>query len=293
MILTHALPWVQIKTREERTALMRELADLGETHIVLNSTLLGEGAADPAALMTFAADMKSFGLAFADCHAFWGTWSDPGMPVPEWRECLLLRHKLAFRFCERFGVTSMAFHTGNTLNSVFGSHLTLEDYYRALTASLDILLPEAEKCGVVIALENQWTPLNHSGILLRVMEEYRSPFLGLCFDSGHGNLTEKGMQFPDQTCVPAIWKDLGVPVQWEEALAEKFSPWMVNCHLHDNNGITDQHDLPGEGTIDWARIVRVLKNSPRLQCIQNEALLGDNPLARVSKVFRELLRDLC
>ena len=194
MILTHCLPWTQW-SREDRTTRMRELAELGETHIVLTSKLLEAAAADSAYLITFAEEMKSFGLTFTDCHAFWGTWSDPGMPVPEWREVMLLRHRMAFRLCARYGITTMAFHTGNTFNSLFGKDLKLEDYYRSLTDSLDILLPEAEKCGVIIALENQWTPLNHTGVLLRVMEKYRSPYLGLCYDSGHGNLTEKGMQF--------------------------------------------------------------------------------------------------
>ena len=290
MILTHCFPWTEW-SREERTARMRELADLGETHLVLTSKLLQEGASDPAYLMAFDQAMKSFGLTFTDCHAFWGTWSDPGMPLDEWKEILLLRHRMAFRFCERYGVTTMAFHTGNTFNSLFGKGLKLEDYYRALTASLDILLPEAEKCGVIIALENQWTPLNHSSVLLKIMEMYRSPHLGLCYDSGHGNLMEKGMQFPGQTCVPPIWNDLGAPVEWETDLAEKFSPWMVNCHLHDNNGISDEHKLPGEGTLDWSRIMRVLRGSPRLQCIQNESKLGENTLAHVCGVFRNLLRD--
>lgn len=291
MILTHCFPWTEW-SREERTARMRELADLGETHLVLTSKLLQEGASDPAYLMAFDQAMKSFGLTFTDCHAFWGTWSDPGMPLDEWKEILLLRHRMAFRFCERYGVTTMAFHTGNTFNSLFGKGLKLEDYYRALTASLDILLPEAEKCGVIIALENQWTPLNHSSVLLKIMEMYRSPHLGLCYDSGHGNLMEKGMQFPGQTCVPPIWNDLGAPVEWETDLAEKFSPWMVNCHLHDNNGISDEHKLPGEGTLDWGRIMSVLRGSPRLQCIQNEAKLGENTLAHVCGAFRDLLRKL-
>ena len=242
--------------------------------------------------MTFFDDMKEFGLDFVDSHALWGTWSDPGMPLAEWKEILLLRHRMAFLFCRRFGVRTMAFHTGNTCNSLFGKNLTLEDYYNALIRSLEILLPEAEKCGVVIALENQWTPLNHSRQLLRVMNYFQSPNLGLCYDSGHGNLTEKGMLFPETTCVPVLWKDLGIPVEWEENLIEKFSPWMVNCHLHDNNGIADEHKLPGDGTVDWARIKSVLRTSPRLQSIQNESESQEHSIARICGRFRELFHDI-
>lgn len=268
---------------------MREFAEAGEKHLVLTSSLLGEGCKDSRYLLLFFSDIKEYGLDFMDSHALWGTWSDPGMPMAEWREVMILRHRMAFRFCHRFGVRTVAFHTGNTLNSIFGKDLKLEDYYDALIRSLEILLPEAEKYDLVIALENQWTPLNHSRILLRVMEYFNSPNLGLCYDSGHGNLMEKGMLFPGRTCVPPIWNELGIPVEWEENLPEKFSPWLVNCHLHDNDGITDEHQLPGRGSVDWKRIRKALADSPRLQCIQNECALHGHSIAQICGCFRELL----
>ena len=289
--LTHCFGWTK-GSRDDQKNWMREFADAGAKHLVLTNSLLAEGAKDSGYLMTFAADMKEFGLDFVDSHAHWGAWADPGLPAEEWREIMLLRHRMAFRFCRHFGVRTMAFHTGNTFNSAFGKELVLEDYFNALIRSLEILLPEAEKCGVVIALENQWTPLNHSRQLLRVMEHFRSPNLGLCYDSGHGNLTEKGAQFPGRTCVPPIWNDLGVPVEWEENLIEKFAPWMVNCHLHDNNGIADEHKLPGQGTVDWTRIRKVLHASPRLQNIQNECSPYVFSVAEICSAFDELLQDL-
>ena len=288
--LTHCFGWTK-GSRDEQKNWMREFADAGAKHLVLTNSLLAEGAKDSGYLMTFAADMKEFGLDFVDSHAHWGAWSDPGLPAEEWREIMLLRHRMAFRFCRHFGVRTMAFHTGNTFNSAFGKELVLEDYYDALIRSLEILLPEAEKCGVIIALENQWTPLNHSRQLLRVMEHFRSPNLGLCYDSGHGNLTEKGAQFPGRTCVPPIWNDLGIPVEWEENLIEKFAPWLVNCHLHDNNGIEDEHKLPGQGTVDWTRIRNVLHASPRLQNIQNECSPHGFPIAEICRTYDKLLQD--
>ena len=35
--------------------------------------------------------------------------------------------------------------------------------------------------------------------------------------------------------------------------------YVVNCHLHDNNGIEDLHGNIGIGTIDWKHIVSLLK----------------------------------
>ena len=103
---------------------------------------------------------------------------------------------------------------------------------------------------------------------------------------------EKGSQFPGQTVVPPIWNDLGAPVEWEESPPEKFSPWLVNCHLHDNNGIADQHLAPGQGTVDWERIKRILRDSPRLQCIQNESSPQGVTIAGFCRHFQELFGDI-
>ena len=126
--LTYYFPWVK-GSREERKQWMREFAEANANHIVLSSELLGKGCGDTGFLLDFSRDMREFGLDFVDSHALWGTWSDPGMPLEEWRGALLLRHRLAFQFCLRFGVETMAFHTGNTFNSIFGEKLTLDDYY--------------------------------------------------------------------------------------------------------------------------------------------------------------------
>ena len=283
--LTHCYPWAGV-CREDRRNIMREFADAGAKHLALTSLLLGEALKSTRFLMDCQSDLNEFGLDFADAHALWGTWEDPGMPLERWHETVVLRHRASIRLCAAFGVGTITFHTGNTFNSVFGRQLTLEDYLRMLIRSLEELLPDAEKHGVILALENQWTPLNHSSSLLRVMEYFRSDHLGLCYDSGHGNLTEKGASLPGRSCVPPIWNDLGIPVKWEENLIEKFCPYLVNCHLHDNHGAEDEHNLPGNGNVDWERILQVLKRAPRLQCIQNEAHTRD--IGRMCRTFTEL-----
>ncbi|MBE6391575.1 MAG: sugar phosphate isomerase/epimerase [Lentisphaerae bacterium] len=285
--LTFCYPWLKL-TRDEQKQKMAEFADNGVKHLVLTAGLLEAGVRDTGVLNTFFNDMQEYGLQFTDSHAFWGNWSDPGLPLPEWKEIMLLRHRIAFQFCKRFGVKTMAFHTVTTNSNVYGKNLTFDDYYKSLISSLEILLPEAERCDVILALENQWTPLNHSTVLLKIIDFFNSPYLGLCYDSGHGNLTEKGSSLPGETIVPILWDDLGIPVQWEEDLPEKFAPYMVNCHLHDNNGILDSHQQVGTGTVDWGRIRKVLKSAPRLQSIQNESAPGDLPVAEYCRIFQNM-----
>ena len=56
-------------------------------------------------------------------------------------------------------------------------------------------------------------------------------------------------------------------------------PHIVNCHIHDNDGMHDQHDLPGRGCADWNKIVALLKKAPRLQVLQSEVAIAGNTVA--------------
>ncbi len=255
---------------DERLLRLREFAEAQIEHIVLSTPIMEIFTREFGMIDEWRNMLRQFHIRFTDAHAPFDTWGNIGMPRTEFRELSVARLRILLQICSRLEVTTLAIHTGNTFNRQFGD-FTFDDYAGAMRRSLEELLPDAEHYGVIIALENQWTPLNHSRHLLATMREFNSPFLGLCFDSGHANLTEKGMNFPDSSCVPSQWAALGCPVEWEENLVEKFQPWMVNCHLHDNHGILDEHLMPGQGNVDWVRVTRALQNSPRLQCIQGEA----------------------
>ena len=102
-----------------------------------------------------------------------------------------------------------------------------------------------------------WLPLAPGVTPLRLAENWREADR----DAWHEARWLKWLEIfrsparlPDKTIVPILWDDLGVPVQYEEDLLEKFAPYLVNCHLHDNDGITDSHQQPGTGTIDWAEV---------------------------------------
>ncbi|MBQ7178620.1 MAG: sugar phosphate isomerase/epimerase [Victivallales bacterium] len=269
---------------DERKETLRTLADNGIRHLNLNNALLEHFIVTPDAVPKYEKDMKEYGLSFKDAHAPWGTWKDPGVPVETEHEQIILRHKMALRLCNRFGVTSIAYHTANTFNSIYGANLTLDDYYNMLLRSMEELLPDAQRLGVVLALENQWTPLNQSAYLLKAVRHFDTEWLGICYDTGHGNLTEHGKDFPGKTVVPPIWNDIQLPVVWEENFIEKVQPYLINCHLHDNDGINDQHKLPGTGTIDWKRIMKNLAAAPRLQCIQSEVNMSKSDAPSLEKL---------
>ena len=89
----------------------------------------------------------------------------------------------------------------------------------------------------------------------------------------------------------AAWR-FWTPVtpEFDDQVLEKMLPEVVSCHLHDNHGFRDEHQLPGRGNIDWKHIVGLLKKAPRLACVQSEVStlsIGVTPGELCAK-FREL-----
>ena len=185
------------------------------------------------------------------------------------------------------GVDSITMHVGNTPESY--ASFSLDELHAFVLRSLDELLPTAERLGVVIAIENIWFPTNTPEKLLSIIDHFRSPNLGLCFDAGHANLMARDRGAPDSHPVQA-WKRFG-PVPYDETILDKMLPHITTCHLRDNDGLSDQHLLPGRGGNDWSAIMAKLKTAPRLKCIQNE-VIGINSGASIAdtcRVFRGLV----
>lgn len=263
-----------------RRANLEKLAEAGIKRLVLSCVDIENIILKPELLYIYRRELAQAGLTFVDAHAPWGTFKDPGMPFKELQESIILRHKSAILICEQMGVTSLAYHTGNTFPSLDGipGTFTLQDYKDALHKALDELLPFAEKHGVVMALENQWTPLNQSSIILEFLEEYDSPFLGFCYDAGHAHLTECGNADPEKSVVPTFWNMMNMPVCWETDFIGTFKKWVVNCHFHSNSGFMDQHLIPdpGNDTMPWDHIMEVLADAPRLQSVQSEVSIPED-----------------
>ena len=90
---------------------------------------------------------------------------------------------------------------------------------------------------------------------------------------------DRGRDYPEGIAC-AYWKrdNSGIPC-WNDNIAEKMLPEIVNCHLHDNFGDKDQHDLPGRGNINWQKLKEQLSRAPRLQVIQSEVITRRNGIS--------------
>ncbi len=91
----------------------------------------------------------------------------------------------------------------------------------------------AEKCGVRLAMEN----LGEQEYLKKIVDHFTdNPYIGICFDSGHNNVTNHN--------------DYG--------LLETYRNRIFALHIHDNNSTKDQHYLPFEGNGDFKAFINAM-----------------------------------
>ena len=249
-----------------RKYMMHEFAANGAKSLVLSDTLLKQILFRPELKNMVLEEMSSEGLEFADAHAIFGKYLDLNCPVEAARPELIARLKLQLLICASMNIKTITVHVGN--EGAYPEY-PLEVQFDCIKRSLEELLPFAESLGIIICIENIWTQLNTPERLLTLKELFPVDALGFCYDAGHANLMDKGRFNPESNPFKT-WGD--VTPQWDDRILEKMLPHVVNCHIHDNNGVTDEHLLPGAGNIDWPHIAKLLARAPRLMAIQSEVI---------------------
>lgn len=259
--ITYNLPFKFIGD-DTRRIFFHELAVNGAKHVVLGTGLLPQMMARPELPEIVAAELEAEGLSFVDSHAPYGLHWDIGDPFEKEWNTKILRLKLSIELAAFFNVRTMTLHSGK-----LSSGVTPEQRFINICRALDELLDFAEKCKVTLCLENGFAYLGFPQTLLDVKERYPVDTLGFCFDAGHANMRTA----PD----PARQNGNFCALDFLDAML----PHIVNCHIHDNDGMHDQHDLPGRGCADWNKIVALLKKAPRLQVLQSEVAIAGNTVA--------------
>lgn len=130
-----------------------------------------------------------------------------------------------------------------------------------LLKSLDALTPFARRHGVRMAIEN----MAHDDFrtIRRLFTEYGPDYLGLCYDSGHGNLGGQGLDY-----------------------LEMLKDRLIAVHLHDNHGKKDVHALAFSGTVDWPRLAGIMAESGYRKCASFELSMRGSG-ARNQRAFLE------
>ena len=127
-------------------------------------------------------------------------------------------------------------------------HIPEKQLHDPLRKSLDVLEPFCRERGIRIAVEN-----GSFEAIEQVLLEYGADYVGLCYDSGHGNIDGPGLN--------------GL-----EALKNR----LISVHLHDNDGTSDQHNPLFSGTVDWPRLARVIADSAYTKCVSMEVTMHNS-----------------
>jgi sugar phosphate isomerase/epimerase len=109
-------------------------------------------------------------------------------------------------------------------------------WYRNWAARMPALAERAGRLGTTLALENTWE--DRPEVIEHLLGAV--PGAGVCLDTGHLNAFSR-------LSVARWWKVLGNRV--------------VALHLHDNDGLSDDHQVPGTGTFDFGALMRLVKGS--------------------------------
>lgn len=275
-------------TKDDISSVLHEYAANGVKYISLTCSLLGAVMGDPCCMATMQKALAEEGISFLDSHSI-ATHKDYDLncPDPFKRHQMLARHKLGLWIGAEMGVRTMAFHPGFDFAL---EDFTIEKQIDLVSASLDELLPVAEKAEVTMCLENIWFAGCMPDVLLELKKRFPSPYFAFCYDSGHANIVSSVTKAQEGGWARFHWKSSGYEEpHWEDHALEKMLPYVVNCHLHDNNGLMDQHQIPGSGTVDWKKIVSLLRKAPNLRVIHAE--INPSPeqsIGEITKAFRAI-----
>lgn len=250
---------------------MAELAAAGAGYISLMSRQLARMLSEPGYVAELKTTLAGLGLSMHDAHGLLGPLYD--LDIPDRHAELIDEHKRALGFCAELGVRTYTLHVGGAPWCRRPDPCDLEELRSNAFDTLDHILPEAEKYGIILAVENSFEPVNAPDEVLRYLRHFDSPFLGCCYDTGHANIMDahgKDLARYKETFHSIVWRE---HIALEEDALGKLAPYVVTCHLHDNGGYTDEHVLPGTkgGTIDWNPLMKRLCACPKLESIQNEA----------------------
>ncbi|MDD2478611.1 MAG: sugar phosphate isomerase/epimerase [Victivallaceae bacterium] len=239
--LVYFVDWGKIADAQIDAA-FAELNEMGAKNIVIHPDWWLRDEEKGSFLDIIRKKMLAANLNGQACHGPWRNEYGLSCPDEEQRKKISLSHGRFINRVGDMGCLTYTVHLGEN-----NLEYSKEYLHGQIRKTLDELLPEAEKSGVKIAMENM-IDYQMSDEVAALAAEYEHSSLGLCLDVGHAHIKE------------------GI-----ETAIKNMAPYLVTCHLHDNNGGADQHFPPGFGSVDWEFLIPVLKACPRLVNAETEA----------------------
>ncbi len=247
---------------------VREFKSNGVDKLVLVNPILEGFIQNPSSFRIWLRLKQQFGIDFQDAHMPFGEHMDLACPDRGRRAKMIEEQKQALAYATDLGCKTATIHVGAFESVIFQ---TPNSVIRPLVVdALEKLIPEAEKLGIMLAIENSFERSNAPDEILYYISQFDSPCFGVCFDSGHANLMEyyPGKEYDRYFGgVTHAWLD---KMEYCNDALDKLLPHIVTCHLHDNDGYIDSHMMPGDGITDWDKVMSKLATAPRLMTMQTE-----------------------
>lgn len=284
-----ALAYLYTFDPKDETLLEKQFAEFqaaGCYDITMNALCLSRILAEPVFFIRLMMLAQKYNLRFTEAHGVWGP--TLGMSIggrfPSLTPIMLETHRRAMAHCADIGCRTYTVHTGAHEHLFFG--VSVETCSEWIRRALDVLIPEAEKNGLVLALENNCENPGSADALLPIFQEYSCKWFGCCYDMGHAHYLDPIPPRPNK-----IYPN-GLKLEFCSDPLKKLYPHIVTAHVHDNDQTGDWHKLPGRGTIDWDTVMPELLRAPRLISIQAEADPKHDPftIAELKACFDRLIK---
>lgn len=296
---THFYDWPSVNEHSFESVL-NEFKENGVDTLTFATYFTNYVYGDPNKAVRLRKLLDKTGVSMPDAHGLWGGLWDLCAADTFMRKYLAEGHKLCMSILADFGVKTYTVHIGAAECVENGGRYTPEMHARAL-ATLEAILPTAEKLGMVVCVENAFEPANTPAIVESCILPFGdSPAIGCCLDVGHVNVMNAEIPRPDEKMAES-WLNVHM---WGNRMREnmlpvgeairKLAPYIVTTHVHDNDGWNDQHLCPGLGVCDFDLVFAELAKCPRLQSVQNESCFhaGGTSIAQACRVFKKLMKKL-
>ncbi len=248
---------------------LRLMAEAGFTHVHWCHQWCQDFLYSPSEIAQIRRWLHDYGLTLLDIHGSAGVEKCWFSPVEYERQAgveLVLNRMRMLRELDGTGTLMMhipCFQAGLPE----GERAIRSRQVDSLRRSLDELQPFSGALQVPIAVENM------SGedytVLSGVLADYSPDFVGLCYDSGHGNYGPAG------------------GLDFLSAHADR----LLALHLHDNDGTGDQHQPPFYGNVDWARLAAIIRGSSYPRELSFELAVSNTPFKDNGEDLAPFLRD--
>lgn len=214
---------------------LRALADAGFSHVHWCHQWNSDFLYGPSEITAIRGWLDEFGLKVNDIHGSAGSEKNWGSALDYEREAGIELVRNRVEMAAALGADVVIMHAPRE-PATDAPQAEIAAFWSRFRRTLDALAPDFRSRGIRLALENM--PKDNFPSLRQVWADYPPDYIGLCYDSGHGNMAGNGLDQLD-TC-----KDR-----------------LIATHLNDNDGTADQHRPPFTGTVDWPRLAGIIAAS--------------------------------